>query len=144
LEINLEISHVSTFKVAFFDVDSMEVMWHGNYVKYLEMARCELLDKLGYNYIAMKKDGYAFPIVKLDVKYVRPAFFNDVIKVTTTLSECETFLKFHYLIENEKGEKLSEANTAQAVIDMKSLQTCFEMPEALIKAIKAYTKKENL
>ena len=140
----MEISHVSTFKVAFFDVDSMEVMWHGNYVKYLEMARCELLDKLGYNYIAMKKDGYAFPIVILDVKYVRPAFFNDVIKVTTTLSECETFLKFHYLIENEKGEKLSEANTAQAVIDMKSLQTCFEMPEALIKAIKAYTKKENL
>ena len=53
----VEISHVSKFKVAFFDVDSMEVMWHGNYVKYLEMARCELLDKLGYNYIAMKKDG---------------------------------------------------------------------------------------
>lgn len=140
----MKISHVSTFKVAFFDVDSMEVMWHGNYVKYLEMARCELLDELGYNYIAMKKDGYAFPIVKLDVKYVRPAFFNDIIKITTTLSECETFLKFHYLIENEKGEKLSEANTAQAVIDMKSLQTCFEMPEALIKAIEAYTKKENL
>lgn len=140
----MKISHVSTFKVAFFDVDSMEVMWHGNYVKYLEMARCELLDKLGYNYIAMKKDGYAFPIVKLDVKYVRPAFFNDTIKVKTTLSECETFLKFHYLIENEKSEKLSEANTAQAVIDMRSLQTCFEMPEALKKAIEAYTKKENL
>jgi len=140
----LEISHVSTFKVAFFDVDSMEVMWHGNYVKYLEMARCELLDKLGYNYIAMKKDGYAFPIVKLDVKYVRPAFFNDTIKVTTTLSECETFLKFHYLIENEKGEKLSEANTAQAVIDMKSLQTCFEIPETLKNALEAYTKKENI
>lgn len=139
----MEISHVSTFKVAFFDVDSMEVMWHGNYVKYLEMARCELLDKLGYNYIAMKKDGYAFPIVKLDVKYVRPAFFNDVIKVTTTLSECETFLKFHYLIENERGEKLSEANTAQAVIDMKSLQTYFEMPEALKKVIEAYNKKEK-
>ncbi|WP_234400451.1 acyl-CoA thioesterase [Campylobacter concisus] len=139
----MEISHVSTFKVAFFDVDSMEVMWHGNYVKYLEMARCELLDKLGYNYIAMKKDGFAFPIVKLDVKYVRPAFFNDVIKVSTTLSECETFLKFHYLIENEKGEKLSEANTAQAVIEMKSLQTCFEMPDTLKKAIKAYNEKEK-
>ena len=139
----MKISHISTFKVAFFDVDSMEVMWHGNYVKYLEMARCELLDKLGYNYIAMKKDGYAFPIVKLDVKYVRPAFFNNVIKVTTTLSECETFLKFHYLIENEKGEKLSEANTAQAVIEMKSLQTCFEMPDTLKKAIEAYNEKEK-
>ncbi len=140
----MEISHVSTFKVAFFDVDSMEVMWHGNYVKYLEMARCELLDKLGYNYIAMKKDGYAFPIVKLDMKYVRPAFFNDVIKITTTLSECDTFLKFHYLVENEKGEKLSEANTAQAVIEMKSLQTCFEMPQTLKNALEAYNKKENI
>ncbi|MEH1010032.1 hypothetical protein QM027_03005 [Campylobacter concisus] len=74
---------------------------------------------------------------------MRPAFFNDVIKVTTTLSECETFLKFHYLIENEKGEKLSEANTAQAVIEMNSLQTCFEMPEALKKALKAYNEKEK-
>ena len=54
-----------------------------------------------------------------------------------------SFLKFHYLIENEKGEKLSEANTAQAVIEMKSLQTCFEMPEALKKALKAYNEKEK-
>ena len=52
-------------------------------------------------------------------------------------------MKFHYLIENEKGEKLSEANTAQAVIEMKSLQTCFEMPEALKKALKAYNEKEK-
>ncbi len=43
----------------------------------------------------------------------------------------------------EKGEKLSEANTAQAVIEMKSLQTCFEMPEALKKALKAYNEKEK-
>jgi acyl-CoA thioester hydrolase len=36
--------------VPFFDVDSLEIVWHGHYVKYLEIARCALLDELGHNY----------------------------------------------------------------------------------------------
>ena len=36
------------FKVEFYDVDSMNVVWHGNYVKYMESARCVLLDKIGF------------------------------------------------------------------------------------------------
>ena len=41
------------FVVPFFDVDSMRIVWHGHYCKYLELARCKLLDKIGYNYKAM-------------------------------------------------------------------------------------------
>jgi acyl-CoA thioester hydrolase len=48
--------------VPFFDVDTMHVVWHGHYVKYLEVARCALLDKIGHNYTAMVDSGYAWPV----------------------------------------------------------------------------------
>ena len=57
--------------VPFFDVDMMEVVWHGHYVKYFEEARCALLDKLGHNYRQMRDAGYAWPIIDLQVRYFR-------------------------------------------------------------------------
>ena len=55
--------------VPFFDVDMMEVVWHGHYVKYFEEARCVLLDKLGHNYRQMRDAGYAWPIIDLQVRF---------------------------------------------------------------------------
>ena len=46
-------------QVQFFDLDPMEVVWHGHYVKYLEIVRCVLLDTIDYNYAQMKASGYA-------------------------------------------------------------------------------------
>ena len=43
------------FKVEFYDVDTMGVVWHGNYIKYMEAVRCVLLDKIGYGYSEMMK-----------------------------------------------------------------------------------------
>jgi acyl-CoA thioester hydrolase len=55
-------------RVPFFDVDSIHVVWHGHYVKYLEQARCELLDLLGHNYDAMRASGYAWPVIDLHLR----------------------------------------------------------------------------
>ena len=47
--------HASEYEIQFFDVDSMNIMWHGHYVKYLEMARCAFLDEIHYTYDVMKE-----------------------------------------------------------------------------------------
>jgi acyl-CoA thioester hydrolase len=57
------------FKVEFYDVDSMDIVWHGNYVKYFEKARCALLDKIGYGYQEMRASGYAFLVTDLRAYY---------------------------------------------------------------------------
>lgn len=138
-----EISKKVIIKAQFFDVDSMNVVWHGNYIKYLETARCELLDEIGYNYEAMKNDGFAFPIVKLDIKYAKPVFFGDEIEVEAILVEFESFLKFRYIIRNVKTkEKLSVANSSQVAVDMKDMQTCLVLPESIKKAIKRYQNEK--
>ena len=56
--------HASEYEIQFFDVDSMNIMWHGHYVKYLEMARCAFLDEIHYTYDVMKEKGYGWPIVR--------------------------------------------------------------------------------
>lgn len=138
----MQISKTTIIKAQFFDVDSMNVVWHGNYVKYLETARCELLDEIGYNYENMKKDGFAFPIVKLDIKYVRPVFFADEIEVEARLVDFESFLKISYLIKNHKTkEKISVANTSQIAIDMRSKETCTIMPDNFKRAVQKYLKR---
>ena len=74
-------------EVPFFDVDMMHVVWHGHYVKYLEQARCALLDDLGYGYSAMQDSGYAWPLIDLQLRYVQAATFRQHLRVEAALIE---------------------------------------------------------
>ena len=101
--------------VPFFDVDAMQVVWHGHYVKYLEVARCELLRSFNYDYTDMSESGYMWPIVDLQIKYVGSALFARKIRVVATLKEWENRLKINYLITDvETGKKLTKASTCKA------------------------------
>ena len=63
-----DLSHEIEVVPPFFDIDSMDVVWHGHYVKYLELARCALLEKFDYGYVRMRESGFAWPIVDLRLK----------------------------------------------------------------------------
>lgn len=122
--------------VPFHDVDSMNVAWHGHYAKYFEVARCEFLDSIGYNYTAMRASGFAWPIIDMRVKYVKPILFGQRIKVQCTLCEWEYRLKINYLITDAiTGERLTKGYTCQVAVDMSNGQMCFESPEALLKQL---------
>ena len=65
--------------VPFYDLDPMNVVWHGNYVKYLEVARCDLLSKIGYTYDDMRADGVAYPVATMDLKFINYAKIKSCI-----------------------------------------------------------------
>jgi len=133
---NKEIRAEVIIKIPFYDVDSMNVAWHGNYAKYLEDARCALLDSIGYNYNEMQKGGHSWPIVNLNIKYIRPFIFNQEIKVSATLIEYENCIKIKYLITDLKsGEKLTKAETMQMAVDMKTGETCFFSPKVFLEKV---------
>jgi acyl-CoA thioester hydrolase len=118
--------------VPFHDVDSMEVVWHGHYAKYLEVARCEFLESFNYGYRAMKASGYAWPIIDMRTKYVKPIIFGQKIKVSCSLREWEYRLKVEYLITDAiTGEKLTKGYTCQAAIEISTGLMCFESPPIL-------------
>lgn len=126
------ISAEVTVKVQFYDLDPMQVVWHGNYPRFLEEARCALLDHIGYNYEQMAASGYMWPIVDMRLKYVRPARLNQRIRVVATLLEWENRLRIDYrLMDAETGAVLNKAQTTQVAVDAQTMELCLESPAAL-------------
>lgn len=123
-------------QIPFFDVDMMEIAWHGHYVKYLEVARCALLDRLDHNYLQMRESGYGWPVIDLQIRYIRPLMFQQRVRVKADLVEWENRLKLNYLISDAAtGERLTRASTVQVAVDMASREMQLASPRVFIDAV---------
>jgi acyl-CoA thioester hydrolase len=123
-------------QVQFFDLDPMNIVWHGNYVKYLEVARCALLDAVGYNYEQMKASGYAWPVIDLQLRYAAPATFGQQLLLRADLVEWENRLRIDYLITDAAtGKRLNRASTTQVAVDIASGEMCFISPAVLFQKL---------
>lgn len=117
---------------AFHDLDPMEVVWHGNYVRYLEIARCALLARFGYDYPQMRASGFAWPVVDMRLKYVRPLVYGQRVRVCARIVEWENRLKIEYRMRDaDSGEKLNEAWTIQVAVSLDSGEMCYVCPPVL-------------
>ncbi|NIM32408.1 MAG: acyl-CoA thioesterase [Pseudomonas stutzeri] len=122
--------------VPFFDVDSMDVVWHGHYVKYFEVARCALLERIGHNYQQMRDAGYAWPIIDVQLRYMRGARFNQRIEVRADLVEWENRLKINYLIRDaETGERMTRGSTVQVAVEIASREMLLASPRVFVDAV---------
>jgi acyl-CoA thioester hydrolase len=122
-------------KVPFHDVDAMEVAWHGHYVKYFEIARCAWLDSIDYSYRQMKESGYAWPVVDLHVRYLKPALFEQEITVSATLVEWENRLKFEHEIHAADGSRLTKGSSICVAYDLAKKEMCFVSPAILFEKL---------
>lgn len=126
-------------KAQFYDLDPMQIVWHGNYVRYLEDARSALLDHIGYNYEQMAQSGYAWPIVDLRVKYVKSVKLLQEIKVIATLLEYENRLKISYRIYDAASEDvLTKAETVQFPVSLKTGDVSLDSPEVFLAAVRRH------
>lgn len=122
--------------VPFFDVDSLNIVWHGHYVKYLEVARCALLDKLGHDYNQMRDSGYAWPVIDLQLRYVRGAVFGQRLNVRASLVEWENRLKIDYLITDlTTGERMTRASTTQVAVSIASREMQLASPKIFVDLV---------
>jgi len=129
--------HVDTeVLVPFFDVDSMNVVWHGHYIKYLEVARCALLDHIGHNYTQMLESGYGWPVIDIQLRYVRGAVFGQRLVVRASLVEWESRLKINYLISDaETGERMTRASSIQVAVDIETREMQLASPKVFTDAV---------
>ena len=122
--------------VQFYDLDPMHIVWHGNYVKYLEVARCALLDKIGYNYEQMKASGFAWPVIDMNLRYIGSAVFGQRLTLRAEIVEYENRLKIDYLITDAaSGKRLNRASTTQVAVDIASGEMCFMSPPVLFEKL---------
>jgi acyl-CoA thioester hydrolase len=123
-------------QVQFFDLDPMEVVWHGHYVKYLEIVRGVLLDTINYNYAQMKASGYLWPVVDMHVRYAGSATFGQRLKLRAEIVEWENRLKIGYLITDAaSGRRLTRASTTQVAVEIVSGEMCFVSPRVLLERL---------
>lgn len=103
--------HTFEQKVYYSDTDSYGVVWHGSYLRWLEMGRVELCNSMGLNINELHDQNIALPVVSMNVKYKSSARLEDVMIVETEISEFKGFtVTFKQSIKSkETGKTFIEA-----------------------------------
>ena len=126
------------FDVAFHDVDMVGVVWHGHYLRYLENARWALMNRLDYGLDRMLASGFAWPIVDLQAKYVKPARFGERLRARASLVEWEYRLAINYLLTDvAEGTRILRARTVQVAVDGRSGELQFACPPDFVECVHA-------
>jgi len=108
-------------RVRYCEVDRMGYLHHANYAVYFEEARTELIRKLGLTYREMEDRGILLPVHELQVKYLRPVFYDDLITIkTTVVKDPSVRLQFEYQMMNESGDLMSQGKTTLIFVDASS------------------------
>lgn len=132
----MEFTTQTDIQVPFFDVDSMCIAWHGHYAKYFELARCDLLTRIGHDYDAMFASGYTWPIVDMRIRYMRPLRFNQQVRVAATLKRWDHQLRIAYRVRDiDTGGMQARGHTLQAPVDMATGEMVFGQPDVVARAL---------
>jgi len=118
-------------KVRFNEVDSLRIVWHGHYVKYLEEAREAFGLKYEMGYLDVEKNGFVTPIVKVDIDYKQPLRYGDscVIEVEY-IDTAAAKLIFEYTLYRKKDMLVvAKAKTVQVFLDAKTMELSLNYPD---------------
>ncbi len=74
-------------KVNYYETDKMGITHHSNYVRIMEEARIDFLDKLGWSFIKLEEQGVASPVMSIECNFKKPTTFPDVIQVYVTVQK---------------------------------------------------------
>ena len=124
-------------EVAFHDVDSLRIVWHGHYYKYFELARTALYRSKNFDIQVMTELGLIFPVIESQCRYFKPLHYGQKFQVTATFKDWHHYIKIVYVIvDAETQEKCASGFTKQAacLVDGEML---LAMPEHVIDVIQA-------
>ena len=128
-------SYSSTLRVRYAETDQMGVVHHGNYAQYLELARIEWMEQFGVSYKGMEEKGVMLPVYEMSFKFKRPAHFDDILTIKTTLKNIpDVKIEFSYKIYNQHQQLLTTASTVLVFADMKTKKPT-RCPKYILEAI---------
>jgi len=112
------ISNKTEIRVRYADTDQMQFVYNGKYLEYFEVGRTEMLRENGLAYNVIEKKGYQLPVLETHVKYISPAFYDDVLVIESFMKEYPS-LKIHIdykIYKKENNELVSEGFTEHVFI----------------------------
>ena len=119
--------------------DQMGVVYHGHYAQFYEIGRGEAIREIGFTYKDIEAMGIIMPVVDIHSRFLRPAKYDDLITVKTTLKELPLHHKivFHSEIYNENGELINIGDVTLYFMEAKEMKKC-EIPTALKLKLEKY------
>jgi acyl-CoA thioester hydrolase len=131
-------THETTLRVRYGETDRMGYVYYGTYPLYFEVGRVEALRSLGFPYRAIEEDGVMLPVHDMQVKYHRPARYDDELTIRTTIRSMPGVrIIFDYQVLDAQGTLLTEASTTLVFVDMASGRPRAAMKE-LVSALGPY------
>ncbi len=132
-------------RVRYADTDKMQFVYNGKYLEYFEVGRTELLRYYGLPYNEIEKKGYQLPLIEANLKYIKPAVYDDLLEIESTV--CELFTpKVHIdykILNKESGELLVEGFTDHFFIKTETKKAC-RPPKFYIKKLLPFFSEDKV
>jgi acyl-CoA thioester hydrolase len=124
-------------KVPFHDIDLMQVVWHGNYLKYFEAARVELFVRCGVDLLHwMEEEKIVFPVIRSTIKHIRPLRLHDEFICTAMLREARVKIVMDFEIKLiPDGSVCAKGWSEQVALRIPEMEMSFVIPEEIQKAL---------
>lgn len=131
------IKNQTNIRVRYGETDQMGYVYYGNYAQFFEVGRVEWLRSLGVSYKSLEDSGIMLPVIQLNINYIKPAKYDDLLTIVTILSNRPMVkIEFDFEIFNEKKELLTTGFTRLVFMDMKKNKPV-KAPEYLLDQIYA-------
>lgn len=131
-------THETTLRVRYGETDRMGYVYYGDYAEYFEVGRVEALRSLGFPYRLLEDRGIMLPVRDMHVRYHRPARYDDLITVRTTIASLPAAsIHFSYGLHAEDGTLLTEATTTLVFVDAHTMRPR-RAPQELVDALRRY------
>jgi acyl-CoA thioester hydrolase len=127
-------------RVRYGETDQMGYLYYGYYALYYEQGRAEAIRQLGFTYRELEEAGVLMPVVEMNAKYFRPALYDDLVTVKTSLKVLDKEspqVQFHSELYNESGKLLNEGIVTLVFFDPKTRRK-ISMPEVLFDTLAPY------
>lgn len=109
-----------THRVQYYETDKMGITHHSNYIRWMEEARIDFLEKLGFGFDKLEEDGIVSPVLSVDCSYKKPTKFPEEISIKVKVLEFKGLrLKIGYEMRNEAGELVCEAASGHCFLNAK-------------------------
>lgn len=130
-------SYETTLKVPFHDLDPLNVVWHGNYLKYFDIARFELFQSVGIDlYGFLEKHQLIFPVSRSSVKHVHPLRHNDEIICRATVTEAQYKIAMNFQIRLARDNTVCAKGTGEQVaVKVPGMDIQFDIPPEITRAL---------
>lgn len=134
----LPITSKTQYRVRYADTDMLGVVYYGNYARFYEIGRSEMIREMGMSYLEMEEDGIAMPVFSVEAKYRNVIKYDELITIETTVHDIPLVrMEFHHRIFNEAGTMAHEAKAVLVFLDMKTNRPT-RAPKRLLELLRSF------